>query len=202
MTDQYSKWLELYWISTNSAAIAISKLRDYFARWGIIELLVTDSGPPFQSRELKIVLTNNGVRHMTIAPEHAQSNEAAENAVGTVKDKLKKILEIGATLDEVTNRFLLEYRTIQQTTTNRMPAEMQMNRQISTRFDVMLKRKAIKERENFGGNRNVEVTVGDTILARDLRKGQPKWQRAIVKEKLGETMVKAGLEDGSFRASK
>ena len=100
----------------------ISKLRDYLARWGLIQFLVTDHSPPFQLHGLDSFLHKNGIRHIKIAPDYAQSNGAAENVVGVVKDKLK-IIATGATPEEITACFSLEYRHAKHMTTQKSPAE-------------------------------------------------------------------------------
>lgn len=62
ITDQYSKWLEIYHVSQSSnAKSVINFLKDYFARWGISEVLVTDNGPPFSSMEFQSFMRKNGV---------------------------------------------------------------------------------------------------------------------------------------------
>lgn len=89
ITDQYSKWLEVYHASHGTnAKIVINFFRDYFARWGISEVLVTDNGSPFSSTEFYSFMRQNGVNHMFTPPYHPQSNGAAKNCVSVFKDTI------------------------------------------------------------------------------------------------------------------
>lgn len=200
ISDQYSKWLEIYWKNRTTAEEIIKCFREYFARWGISELLITDNGPPFRSKEFLRFLSQNGVATLPPSAYHPQSNGAAENAVQTIKDKIKKIVEAdGITVQEASTRFLLDYHSAAHSITNKSPAEMQIGRKICTRFDVMMQRKAATEVENFRGTRSPEIKVGQAVLVRQYSENCPKWTEAIVEKKIGEAMVSCDTEDGKIR---
>jgi hypothetical protein len=200
ITDQYSKWLEIYWRNTTTAEVVIGCFREYFARWGIPELLVTDNGPPFRSNAFLSFLSQNGVATLPPSAYHPQSNGAAENAVQTIKDKIKKIIETeGVAVQEASTRFLLDYHAAAHSTTTKSPAEMQIGRKICTRFDVMMRRKASKEMANFSGTRSPEIEIGDPVLVRQYSSNFPKWTKGTVVEKIGSAMVNCETEDGNVR---
>ena len=68
LNDQHSKWLEIYWMTTATAEMVIRVFKDYFARWGLPKVVVTDNRPPFSVHAFVEFLTSNGVKHMTIPP--------------------------------------------------------------------------------------------------------------------------------------
>ena len=198
ITDQFSKWLELYWMTSTTAEKTISCFRQYFSTWGLVQLLVTDNGPPFSSQEFKKFLASNGVKHLTSAVEHPRSNGAAEVMVGTVKNKLKKILLSGVSFEEAVSSFLLDYRTTIHQTTGKTPAELQLNRKIATRFDVILKRNFANEKKYYPGKREVQLQPEDRVLIRQYRKPE-KWIEGVVVQPVGEVMAEVSSVEGIQR---
>ena len=171
----------------------ITVLRDYMASWGVIKLVVTDNGAPFNSTDFKSFLHNNGV-HLTIAPDHPRSNGAAEVMVGIIKSKLQKMMLSGLPIEEATQTFLLDYRSTKHETTGKSPAELHLNRQIATRFDVLLQRKWQQEIQNNPGKRKSELQAGDSVLIRQYR--QPtKWVRGEVVRPVGAVMAEVASDE-------
>ncbi len=86
IVDVHSKWIEVF--PSNGSCLSsttISKLRPLFARFGLPEMIDSDNGTALTSAELKEFLEINGMRHLTTAPYHAESNGLPERAVQTVK---------------------------------------------------------------------------------------------------------------------
>lgn len=71
----------------------INIIREYFTGYGICKTFVTDNGPQWTSRKLKIFTTNNCIKHILTPPQHPQSNDAAKNMLKMFKDKMKKTLD-------------------------------------------------------------------------------------------------------------
>ena len=86
--DAYSKWPEVFVVSSTSAQQTIDKLRTMFATHGLPAVLVSDNGPPFTSTEFEKFVKANGIIHHRIPPYHPSSNGLAENMVRTVKQAL------------------------------------------------------------------------------------------------------------------
>ncbi|XP_055605169.1 uncharacterized protein K02A2.6-like [Uranotaenia lowii] len=74
-------------------AATIRFLLETFARFGIPETLITDSGTQFCSSEFKKMCEQLGIIHIRTAPYHPQSNGQAERFVDTLKRSLRKIGE-------------------------------------------------------------------------------------------------------------
>ena len=92
LVDAYSKWLEVVPMKSTTTANTIAVLRDIFARFGFPELLVSDNGPQFVSKEFSDWLAESGIMHIRSAPYHPQSNGAAERCVQTFKNAMKAML--------------------------------------------------------------------------------------------------------------
>nr|XP_029732739.1 uncharacterized protein K02A2.6-like [Aedes albopictus] len=92
LTDSYSKWVEVYLVSSLTTKETIEKLEDCFGRFGNCDVLVSDNGRSFTAAEFQEFCKEKGIRHLTSAPYSPCSNGAAENAVKTFKYALKKML--------------------------------------------------------------------------------------------------------------
>ena len=58
--DAYSKWMEVHITNSATSAITIDKLRNTFTTFGLPEILVTDNGTNFTSKEFDEFLKSNG----------------------------------------------------------------------------------------------------------------------------------------------
>ena len=141
ITDSYSKWPEVYAMNKCDSSSTIDKLRDYCARFGLPKVLVSDNGAQFTSEEFQKFINLNGIKHSRTAPAHPSTNGAAENAVRSFKNGLKKML-----LDEkndklsketIINRYLMFYRSTPHSTTGQSPAKLMLGRELRTRFDLL-----------------------------------------------------------------
>ena len=65
ITDSYSKWLDVYPVSSPNAPVTIEKLRILFATHGLPEILVSDNASCFKSEEFGTFMSKNNVRHLT-----------------------------------------------------------------------------------------------------------------------------------------
>ena len=128
--DAYSKWLEIFLMSTTTSTKTIETLRSVFARYGLPEQVVSNNGPQFTSDEFKGFCNSNGIRHITGAPYHPyhpSTNGAIERAVQTMKKSLKSTVNESGTIQTKLSRFLISYhRTTPHTTTEETPAELSL----------------------------------------------------------------------------
>ena len=88
--DSYSKWVEVFAMKKCTASEVIQKLRQVFGTFGLPCEMVSDNGPPFKSKTLKLFCEVNKIKCPDIPTYHPQSNGSAERMVGTVKKALKK----------------------------------------------------------------------------------------------------------------
>ncbi|KAJ8910623.1 hypothetical protein NQ315_002859 [Exocentrus adspersus] len=107
--DAYSKWLEVFPMTSITSNMTIIKLRELFARYGLVKQIVSDNGPQLTSDEFKHFTQKNGIDHVTIPPYSPHCNGAAENSVKTVKTFLLKELDT-KNLHLSLDKFLLIYR--------------------------------------------------------------------------------------------
>lgn len=88
--DYFSRYVELAKLNSVTSADIILDLKSVFARQGIPEYLVSDSGPQYASKAFPVVSKEYSFQHMTSSPYYAQANGLAEKTINTVKSVLLK----------------------------------------------------------------------------------------------------------------
>lgn len=199
--DAFSKWIEVFPVSTPSAEATISCMRIMFANQGLPDVVVSDNGPAFTSELYSTFLKKNGVRRMLVPPYHPASNGAAERAVQTVKNKLRKAGP-GDIRTQIA-RMLLTYRSTPHEVTGCCPSELLLGRKLRTALDLLhpdLRTKVLQKqlkqkiRCDQGTRPRVLGHPGDQVFARNFRPG-PAWLPAVVTEQRTSSMDVL-LEDG------
>nr|XP_037283944.1 uncharacterized protein K02A2.6-like [Rhipicephalus microplus] len=133
--DAFSKWIEVFSVSTPSAEATIPCMRIMFANQGLPHVVVSDNGPAFTSELFSTFLKKNGVRRMLVPPYHPASNGAAEQAMQTVKNKLRKA-GFGDIRTQIA-RMLLTYRSTPHEVTGCCPSELLLGRKLRTALDLL-----------------------------------------------------------------
>ena len=90
VVDAYSKFPEVVKMTTTTAGTTITALRDIFSRHGLPEILVSDNGSQFTSREFEKFCVNNGIVHRTSAAYKPFTNGQAERVVQILKSAIKQ----------------------------------------------------------------------------------------------------------------
>ncbi|CAC5420628.1 unnamed protein product [Mytilus coruscus] len=125
MVDAYSKWMDIHVMNSTTSEATIAKLQQTFATHGLCDLIISDNGAAFTSKEFADYVTSNGIEHRTSAPWQPASNGCAERAVQSFKE---------GTVQEKLNRFLFYYRITPQTTTGLAPSGLLMKRKLKSRL--------------------------------------------------------------------
>ncbi|CAB4012329.1 PREDICTED: uncharacterized protein K02A2.6-like [Paramuricea clavata] len=108
-------------------------LDEIFATFGLPKKVISDNGPPFQSKEIKKFMDDNGIQHKTITPLWPQANESE-----TFMKPLMKAIRTAHLQKQNWRRtmqeFLLNYRATPHTTTQVAPATLMFGRNTRTRL--------------------------------------------------------------------
>ena len=106
----------------------VKKTKSIFARFGIPQVLVSDNGPQFVSKEFSSFMEQWGVDHVVSSPHHQQGNGKVESAVKTAKHLMKKTIAAGEDLWLA----ILEWRNIPTAGMATSPAQRMLARQTRT----------------------------------------------------------------------
>ena len=89
--DYFSRDVEICLVSKDmNSSQTILQLKRIFSRHGIPDILFTDNGPQFDSREFTNFSTDWQFQHLTSSPRFPQSNGEVERSVQTMKMVLNK----------------------------------------------------------------------------------------------------------------
>lgn len=196
IVDAHSKWIEVFQMNSTTAKYVIEKFREMFARFGLPLQCVTDNGPPLSSREVKAYMDSNNIMHILTSPYRPQGNGAAENAVKTVKNCIKKACYEGVDINQALSKMLFHYRNCEHATTGVAPAVLMLGRRLRGRLDALFPAPAPAQAagrvmasqgeqcERAGGTRR-HVSVGDDVFVRNYSRRNNKWVEGRVSEQVG-----------------
>ena len=140
IVDYYSRWIEISHLTSLSSTAVINSCKAIFSRQGIPEVLMSDNGTQYTSREFSDFAEYYGFTHITSSPYHPSGNGEAERAVQTVKNLLRK--------EKDPFLALLNYRTT-PLPCGYSPAELLMNRRLRTRIPAVRPTERTREQAEF-----------------------------------------------------
>ncbi|XP_064464346.1 uncharacterized protein K02A2.6-like isoform X3 [Ornithodoros turicata] len=193
LVDAYSKWVDVQYMKSTTAANTVETLRTVFAAFGLPEKIVTDNGPQFVSDEFSNFLRTNAVQHTRTPPYHPASNGAAERLVQTVKRSLLRQFRdeestgVTRTIRHRLDQFLFVYRNTPCPTTGKTPAELFLSWKPRTRLSILhpelakrTERGITQGQSRPNGISWREFEAGDSVRVRGTRPGDPKWLEGTV----------------------
>ena len=136
--DYFSKFPFLYRAKTSFWSLR-DHLINLFSIEGYPDEIVSDNGPPFQSKEFAKFLSGLGIKHTTSSPGYPLSNGFIEWHIQTVKNMLSKSSNTWS-FQEV----LADLRTTRIGTGLPSPAEILHGRNLMTRAQAEINIKAIR----------------------------------------------------------
>lgn len=218
LVDAYSKWFDVKIMRKDyTCKRVIEELRSIFCYFGLPDIIVSDNGPPFGSKEFNFFCESNGILCWKSPPYHPQSNGMAERGVSTVKKFLKKMFIEGKNkqpMELLLQNFLLKYRNTPSTTTNQTPSERIFLYRPKTLLDVMNKKptqKANKPQTNEAyektkillrkeaGEKSIEYGLNEKVLYKSEFKSNIKWIRATIIGIISKFRYKIKLIHGGRR---
>ena len=121
-------------MSSTTSEKTIGVLRDVFARYDLLEQIISDDGPQFTSEEFETFTKSNGIRHIRSPPYHPS---LVGKAFCTNSEKLKSIKNDSMSLQHKLATILLGSRSTPNITTGVSPAELFLKRRMRTRLDLL-----------------------------------------------------------------
>ena len=135
--DYFSKFPFLYRAKTSFWSLR-DHLIDLFSIEGYPDEIVSDNGPPFQSKEFAKFLSSLGIKHTTSSPGYPRSNGFIERHIQTVKNMLSK-----SSNTQSFQEVLADLRTTRIGMGLPSPAEILHGRNLTTRAQAEIDIKAI-----------------------------------------------------------
>ena len=197
IVDAFSKYLEVYVLTSITSSAIITALEDCFSRFGNVKTIVSDNGTQFTSSAFKEFCSSNDIDHLTIAPFHPQSNGMAERFVDTVKRGIKKLSPDGTNLKHHLSIFLQTFRSTPNPISGKTPFELMFGRKMRTVLDSMKPPTPHQTIENIAQNaefnrrrgaKTRKLSHGDNVFVKIFKNNTFKWTAGEVIEGIGNAM--------------
>ena len=192
--DAYSRFPEVEIVRSTSASSIMPKLDRIFSTHGIPQVIRSDNGPPFTSKEINEYMRENGIDHRRITPLWPQANSEAESFMKPLTKAIRSAHAEGRSWMKCLYKFLLNYRTTPHSTTGCPPAELLFNRKVrnklphitaatlnddkSTNFKEVREkdRRAKLKMKTYADERtkakSSDIKIGDAVLARQRKQNK------------------------------
>lgn len=189
IVDAYSKWPEVFVMNNITAQKTIQMFKSIFIRFGYPLHLVTDNGPTWTSEEFTNFCKIVGINQSFTPTYYPATNGLAERFVETFKTHVSKIVQSGHSVEYACNLFLFDYRSTVHKTTGQSPAKLMIGRELRCRFsllrpgpvnekiDIEHIKQTINSKDVFKS-----FSIGEKVMARDLRKNKKKWCQGKIVE--------------------
>ena len=130
LVDYFSRYVDIVKLTSTTSGAVISAIKSVFSRHGIPELLISDNGPQYVSKEFEEFAEKYNFKHTTSSPHFPQSNGQAERTVQTVKRLLSR--------SDDPFLALLMYRATPLPWCGYSPAQLLMGRNIRTNIPQVI----------------------------------------------------------------
>ena len=197
LVDGYSDFIEVKCLQSTTSATLIQFFKEQFSRHGIPDVLMTDNGPQYTSREFTDFTQEWEFKHISSSPHHSRSNGKAESAVKVVKSIFKKALADS----KDPWLALLDYRNTPTAGMKSSPCQRLMSRRTRTLVPVSsnllypevidgvsdsLELKRQKAKSYFDKNTKPlpELDIGEEVRVSDKRR--KTWQKGKCLEQLSD----------------
>ena len=208
VVDNLTKYCDLELMNDTDAGSTILQMKNIFTRQGVPEVVISDNGPQYASKELKEFSKSWNFHHYTSSPHHPKGNGTAEAAVKQAKRILKMsldpwmaILEQRNTPDELAspNEKLNSRRT---RTVIPLKSELLEPHVIPTSSIIrasVKKKQQNKRYHNKKGKPPHPLVVGDSIRAKIRPQSSPLWTRGSVVRRKSDRSYIVRADDREYR---
>ncbi|XP_065208322.1 uncharacterized protein K02A2.6-like [Planococcus citri] len=187
VVDAYSKWVEIFVMSSITTSKTISFLQDLYTRFGLPVMIVTNNGPQWTSEEFKMFNSSNGIIHKFAAPYHPASNGQVERYVQVLKNSLKASLfdsSQSSSITERVNLLLIQLRRTTHSLTGKTPAELLLRHSYRTKLDLLIdphtKRIRSDQIQQIENTKLRDIKPGDPVNYRVYNDTKRKWATGLV----------------------
>lgn len=186
VVDAFSKWPEVLQCRRPTSEVVMNFLFELFARFGVVDCVVTDNGTQFTSADFENFCSMYSINHITTPPYHPRSNGQAERFVDTLKRALKKAS--GTPSDKALQQFLQVYRITRNdnTTTTTSPAEAMFGRKIRSVFDKLIPVQTKPIRSSPAPKK--KYAIGEKVFFKAYKNNLSYWEPGIIEKKCGSVI--------------
>jgi hypothetical protein len=136
LQDAFSKWLEATPIKDTNTTTIVNWLKEnVFQRFGEPDMITTDGGSQFESREFAQFCENVAIEHHIGLPYHHLGNGLVEKAIQTLESMLRTSIEDQPDWAEKIPDCVRSYNSRKHHTTGVTPHSLMFNREARLKVD-------------------------------------------------------------------
>ena len=210
ITDDYSRYPVVEIVKSTAATTTIPKLDKVFSEFGVPDVVRSDNGPPFNSKEFAAFADDLSFKHRKVTPKWARPNGEVKRFVRTVKKVIKTAKVERKNYKQELNRLLRNYRATPHSTTRIAPATALFGRPMKTKLpelttpcsdpeirerDQTAKAKMKEHADNKRYVKRSNAKEGDTVLVKKKSDTPYDPRPHFIVEKKG-SMITAENDDG------
>lgn len=136
IVDHFSRFLEAIPLTNIRSTTIINTLNQYFARFGIPKILLTDNATNFTSYEFDEFLKSFNIQHRKSSIFYPQSNGTIERCHRIMKESLSAMCNSITEWSDRLLYFKLHYNSSKHSVTKFSPAEIFFGRNLNTPLNV------------------------------------------------------------------
>ncbi|KAJ0172968.1 hypothetical protein K1T71_011144 [Dendrolimus kikuchii] len=176
-------------------------LCDFMSRYGMPEIMVSDNGTSFASKEMSEFCKLNYIKQLFSPVYHPASNGQAESFVKIIKKGIKSILLSERKANDLHMhlcKFLFDYRNSKNSTTETSPAQLIFGHNLRSRLDLIVPhnspssselssrvdRKQSLQAEYYGGVNNKHFLVDDLVWVKEYSDWSGVYKAVTIDEKV------------------
>lgn len=132
--DFYSRWFKIQILHATTSSKIVEAFDNWFTNHGIPEVIISDNGPQFRSKEFMHYVQSLGVTHRKITPYSPQANGEVKRQNKTLLKAIRIAHSEGKNWKKELNKFLVAYRSTPHSVTGKSPFEIMYGRKVKISY--------------------------------------------------------------------
>lgn len=147
--DHYSRFLEAIPLPNVTSHTIIKTLNNYFSRYGIPKILLSDNATNFTSNDFQNFLKSLNIEHRKSSIYFPRSNGLLERIHRSLKESVSSLSDQVIEWSERLKFFVLHYNNAKHSVTNFTPAELFFGRQLNLPINSLQPPKFVQTPSNY-----------------------------------------------------
>ncbi len=118
-----------------TAINTVNKLREWFSRYCVPRMTVTDNGKQFTAEVFQRFCKDNGIKHVKSTPYHPKTNGQVERFIRTFKSRYLAAKDDKDDQLQRMFKMLFAYRNTPHKTTSKPPSELFLGKRLPNLLD-------------------------------------------------------------------
>ena len=210
-SDYHTNFTEVDFLPDTTAATVVTKLKHHFARYGVPQTVISDSGSQFTSETFDKFAKDWNFTHIKSSPGNHKANGEAESAV----KHIKRLFEKCRASREDPYLGLLNFRNTPTEGLQNSPAQRMFGRRTNSHLPCLpsklnhdpqdgaeaarlktSKRQLVADHTNNRRKELPALHIGDAVRMQPLDNHSSYWKTATVTKRLGKRSYEVTTEGG------